>query len=519
MANASGPDTLDEELDALLGQHVLGGLAKGLVYGRTTADGLVHSAGFGTADDDGLVPDADTVFPIASITKSFVACAALIARQQGALSLDDPITTYFPEFSASGTVEDPCDPPTIGMLLSMSGGLTEDNSWVDPFIDSTEAQILEQVGNGLRYSHLPGSTFEYSNLGFTLAGLGVGRAVGKPIEDYVRDQVFVPLGLTSTYFDNAAPVDIVRATGFRYDEDGNWQPFPFTASAAFAAAGGIMSSVRDLATWITWLGAAFRPPGSGVPDVDILSRAARREMQRVHSFGIPALAVTPGGGLQPVIGGYGLGLGVYHFLHRGTQVAHSGGLPGFLLHVLWHPDSGNGMVALTNSQRGNAPGLCAQALGKVLAKDSAPAGTVILWPETLQLQAEAERLIRDWDDELAAQILSDNVDFDRPLTARRAEIADLIGEIGPLIDPRPTVDIVSAATAADITWSIPGERGELICMIHLTPVSPARIQEIVVRAVPAGTPRSAAPVDISARRAGLGEAFLSASINTRVILP
>ncbi|MDQ2848623.1 MAG: beta-lactamase family protein [Actinomycetota bacterium] len=517
MTNEPGPDTFDEELDALFGQHVAGGLAKGLVYGRTTTAGLVHTAGFGVADNDGLLPDADTVFPIASITKSFVACAALIACQRGALSLDEPITSYIPEFTASGTVEDPCDPPTIGMLLSMSGGLTEDNSWVDPFIDASEAELLEQVGHGLRYSHLPGSTFEYSNLGFTLAGLAVGRAVGQPIEDFVREQVFVPLGLTSTYFDNAAPVDISRATGYRYDEDGNWQPFPYTASAAFAAAGGMMSSVRDLASWITWLGSAFRPPADG--DIDILSRAGRRTMQRVHALGIPALALAPGGALQPVIGGYGLGLGVYQNLHNGTQVAHSGGLPGFLLHVLWHPDSGNGMVALTNSQRGNAPGLCAQGLGRMLAKESSAAYSIVLWQETLDLQAQAEQLIREWDDGLAANILSDNVDFDRPLTARRAEIAELVGQIGPLTASRPTVDIVSAATAADLTWAIPGERGELICMIHLTPVSPAKIQEIVVRGVPAGTPRSAAPVDISARRAGLGEALLSASTNTRVVAP
>lgn len=517
MTSESDQDAFDAEIDALFGQHVAANQSRGLVYARTTSDGIAHSAAFGVANDDDLVPDPDTVFPIASITKSFVACAALIARDRGLLSLTDPITNYIPEFSASGTVEDPCAPPTLGMLLSMSGGLTEDNAWVDPFIDVTEEQVLAEVAQGLRYSHLPGNTFEYSNLGFALAGLAVGRAVGRPIEHFVRDEIFTPLGLRSTCFDNAAPADIRRATGYQLDPAGEWRPYPYTASAAFASASGIMSTVRDLATWITWLGSAFRPPVEG--DVDALSRASRREMQRLWIVGLPALSTTPGGGLQASIGGYGLGLGIGLDLHRGLTVAHGGGLPGFSLYVLWHPDSGNGVVSLTNSTRGNAAGLCVQTLGRTLARDSVAAGTVVLWRETMQLRAAAERLIRDWDDELAAEILSANVHFDRPLAQRRTEIADMVEEIGPLVGAPPAVNIVSAATSADITWSIPGERGELICMIHLTPVQPARIQEIVVRAVPSGTPRSAAPVDISPRRAGLGAAFISPVTNVRVVVP
>ncbi|MGH3447782.1 MAG: serine hydrolase domain-containing protein [Nocardioidaceae bacterium] len=517
MSNQPVPDTFEAELDALFAQQVTAGLAKALVYGRVSDSGLGHVAGFGAANDDGLLPDADTLFPIASITKSFVACAALIARDRGALSLDDPITAYVPEFTASGSMDDPCDPPTLGMLLSMSGGLTEDNSWVDPFIDSSEHELLAQVGHGLRYSHLPGTTFEYSNLGFTLAGLAVGRAVGRPIESFVKDEVFEPLGMTSTFFDNAAPTGVERATGYQLDATTTWTPYPYTASAAFAAAGGIMSTVRDLATWVTWLGSAFRK--AGPDDVSALSRASRREMQRIHIVGSPAIAKRATNALDAVIGGYGLGLGISLDLHHGTLVSHGGGLPGFLLYVLWHPDSGHGLVVLTNSHRGNLPDLCGQAIGQVLTRDSAAAQTVVLWPETMQLRGAAEQLIREWDDELAAQIFAPNVDFDRSLTERRAEIDELLEQVGPLAGPPPRVDIVSAATAADVAWAIPCERGQLLCMIHLTPVSPARIQEFTVRAVPAGVPRSAAPTDLSPRRANLGEAFISPSANVRVVTP
>src|SRR6185312_1091673 len=131
----------------------------------------------------------------------------------------------------------------------------------------------------------------------------------------------------------------------------------------------------------------------------------------------------------------------------------------------------------------------------------------------------AEQLVREWDDDLAAQILAPNVDFDRPLAERRAEIERFITEIGPLDDPRPLADVASAATPADVTWTIPGQRGELICMIHLTPAQPARIQEFEVSVSSFDKPRSARPSDISPRRQALGAASLSSLPNTVVVLP
>jgi CubicO group peptidase (beta-lactamase class C family) len=517
MSEETIPVPVEKELDALFGQYIVAEQSRGLVYGLATADGLAHSAGFGVVDDAGLVPDADTVFPIASMSKSFVACAALIARDRGLLSLTDPITKYVPEFRVVGDGITADDVPTVEMLFSMSGGLTEDNSWVDPFIDLPTEVLLEQVGKGVRLSRLPGAAFEYSNLGYTIAGLALSRAAGRPLEEFVRDELLVPLGLTSTFFDSAVPPGISRAVGYSLDANGAWVGYPPQASDAFAGAGGIMSTVRDLASWITWLGSAFRPPRDG--DVTVLSRASRRELQRMHIPYPPSVALTSGGDMRMTVGGYALGLVVETDLHRGTFVHHSGGLPGFVLHMRWHPDSGRGVVVLTNSHRGDPVSVAAGALGRVLARDRVPAATVSLWPETVSLRDEADRLIRHWDDDLAARILADNVDFDRPLAERRAEIERLSAQVGPLLAAGRPAGIVSSVTAADVTWSIPGETGELLCMIHLTPVEPAQIQEIVVKAFPADRPRAAIPADISARRSQLGEAFITPITNVRVELP
>jgi CubicO group peptidase (beta-lactamase class C family) len=518
MSEETIPVPLETELDAFFAQYTAAGQARGLVYGLTTEDGLVHCTGFGVANEDGLVPDADTVFPIASMSKSFVACAALIARDAGALSLTDPITAHVPEFTMSGEGVAVENPPSLEMLFSMCGGLTEDNSWVDPFIDLPIQTLLTQVGRGVRFSHYPGAEFEYSNLGFALAGLAVSRAVGCPLEDYVRDVLLTPLGLTSTFFDSAVPAGLDRANGYGLDASGSWAPFPPQASDAFAPAGGLVSTVGDLATWITWLGSAFRPPRGDDANA-ILSRASRRELQRIHIARPPALVVGASGSIQAANGGYALGLGVNADLRRGMFLSHGGGLPGFILFMTWHPGSGHGAVVLTNSHRGDPVALCNEALGRALARHQAPASTVALWPETVALRAQVEELIRGWDDELASRVLAPNVDFDRPLPERRAEIERLVDEVGPLLDPGPRPEIVSAVTSADVTWSIPGRGGELLCMIHLTPVEPAQVQELVVKAFPAGRPRAAIPADISPRRAQLGDAYITPITNVRILVP
>jgi CubicO group peptidase (beta-lactamase class C family) len=506
---------VESELDALFGQYVAVEQALGLVYGLVGPDGLQHARGFGRYDDDGTEPDADTVFPIASMSKSFSACGALIARDRGLLSLSDPITKYVPEFKLSEAGVKPDGMPTVGMLLSMSGGLTEDNSWVDPFIDLPTEQLLGIVEAGVRLSRPPGSAYEYSNLGFAMACLAVSRAVGQPLETFLRDEIFGPLGLTSTYADSAIPDGVARATGYSLDVDGRWVPFAYQKSDAFAGPGGLVSSVGDLARWVTWLGAAFRPEADHSDPV--LSRISRRELQRMHIPVQPALVVGSAGQISITNAGYGLGLMIQDELYRGTVIGHSGGLPGFLLHMRWHPQSGYGVVVLTNSHRGDPVALATDALGRRLTRDGVAAETIELWRETTELCAKTDALIRNWDDALAKEIFADNVDFDRPLSERRKEIETLVRDVGPLLAPRAEPDLVSAVTPADVTWSIPGENGELICMIHLTPVEPAQIQEIVVHASDRTRPRATRPIDISPRRAALGEAFITPVTNVEVL--
>lgn len=517
MSTESNAVSIQAELDAALNAYVAADQAPGLAYGIVSKDGLIHSAGFGRANESGAVPNADTPFPIASMSKSFVATAVLIARDRGLLALDDPITRYLPDFRATGAPEDPCDPPTVRMLLSMSGGLTEDNSWVDPQIGMPDAELLALVAKGLKYSHTPGTVFEYSNVGFTLTGFVVENVTGTSIEEFVTTEILIPLGMTSTSFSPSSHDPALLASGYSLDLDGKWQPYAIRESDAFAAAGGMVSTVHDLSIWVNWLGEAFRPGQSS--GVDVLSRASRRVLQRIESFIPPSVGLQSDGSWRVDVSGYALGLHIDHDLHRGIVVSHSGGLPGYKLHMRWHPDSGHGLVVLTNSHRGNPVSLARECFARLLHAHNTPSETIVLWEETVAARLAAEQLIRAWDEKAADELFAENVDFDRSLVERRAEIESLITQIGPLGASRPVHEVLSAATAADVTWSIPGEGGELVCMVHLNELDPPRVQEFVVVAVPSDRPRSAAPLDISPRRAALGDASLSAAPNVRVSVP
>lgn len=492
------PVPLPTELDALFGQYVAAGQAPGLVYGLFGPDGLVHSAGFGTAGgttesaaaNAAAAPDADTVFPIASISKCFVAAGALLAEERGLVDLDEPISSLLPEVApADGACGDHAA-PSIRQLLGMGGGLTEDNSWIDPFIGMPTDTLLAAVAGGLAYSNPPGVAFEYSNLGYALVGAALARAVGAPLADWLAENLFAPLGLASTRFDSTPlPAGARRATGFTLDADGAWTGFAPATSDAYAAAAGMQSTVRDLARWATYLGEPFRQVDPGGP----LSAAARRAMQRVHYLYPPA-ETPPGSATGPfhATAGYGLGLVVREDPIWGTIAAHSGGLPGFVLYLVWHPDSGHGVVVLTNSHRGSPALLAEDALTRALRSNNAPARTIRLWPQTARLLEAAEALIRAWDDDAAGEILAPNVAFDRPLADRRADIERQTAAVGPLRPPRTSQerpDLVVAASAAHVTWAIAAERGELLCHIHVTPLREAQIQTLEVIARPYDVPR------------------------------
>ena len=128
MSRDEGLRAVDEAFERLFAEGTIPGMA----YGVVIAGDLVHARGLGTLHHgEDHVPDADSVFRIASMTKSFTASAVLLLRDEGALLLDEPVGTYVPELAGfrGATADSPLI--TVRHLLTMSSGLPTDDPWGD----------------------------------------------------------------------------------------------------------------------------------------------------------------------------------------------------------------------------------------------------------------------------------------------------------------------------------------------------------------------------------------------------
>lgn len=461
----------------------------GMVYGNGLTDGL--TSGSGSVDGSGTTgaagpaaPTVDTAFRIASCTKSFTAAAALLLRDRGRLSLDDPIDRYLRVGECAGA-----DglAPSIGQLLSMSGGLPTDDAWADRQESMTDAAFDRLAGSGFRFVRRPGSGYEYSNLGYALVGRAVQVAAGRPYTEFVTDELLTPLGLDQIAYQAEVPAADGVAVGFRRG-DQEWVPLPFTGPGAFSPIGGLFATPRALARWACWLAA-----GSCADDDAVLNHA-------VPNDAVPNHAATNGAVLSPqsrremataripidggsVPRGYGYGLVVEQSPRHGRILAHSGGYPGFGAHFRWHADSGIGIVAMENATYSGTIGAAEAALTLMLQETAAPDTEPELWPETIRARDSVENLLRAWDSAAAAALFADNVEQDEPLSLRRDAIAAQAAAAGIAGSPIVPLRLASpfSISPAHLVWTSPGAGGSLRCEITLTPQSPPLVQTLTVR--------------------------------------
>jgi CubicO group peptidase (beta-lactamase class C family) len=518
--SASLDAALLAEVDGVFAAHHARGAAPSVAWGVFDRSGLLHFASAGRLAA-GAAPRRDTVYRVASCTKSFTAAAVLSLRDAGRLSLDDPLTRFIPAFGAVSLPTTDAPVPTIRMLLTMSAGFPTDDPWADRQESISTEDLDSLITQGFSFESVPGTRFAYSNLGYALLGRVIEEASGAPYRDYVRDTFLEPLGLTCTGFDAAeagvteegttqAGVAQAGATqtgatdpaaaqagrssgaelalGHRW-RDHRWAPLPLSAPGAFSPIGGLFTTITDLSRWAGWLAEAYAPepedthdrgaprarPANGARETESepLSRASRREMQQLHRFAPDATA-------HPT--GYGFGLFVEHYSRDETVVSHSGGYPGYSAHMRWSAVSGLGIVAFGNATPARVSVPAAEAFDRLLKARSSPRPA--LWAETRAAQEAVNRLIRrepsesditsgsesDNDpaagtDPATATLFADNVALDEPWERRRAAIARAITEIGGL--SRAATPDPPAAAALTVTDAAAADAEESTGPAHL----------------------------------------------------
>jgi CubicO group peptidase (beta-lactamase class C family) len=159
----------------------------GMVWGIVIDGQLAHVGTFGVQDLTTKIPVTETTdFRIESMTKSFTVLAILRLRDQGKLSLEDPVSKWIPAFA---NIELPTrDSATlkIRQLMIHSAGLPEDNPWADQQLAASDADLTQWLRQGIPFSTPPGTRYEYSNYAFGLLGRIVTKAAGIPYDRYVQ---------------------------------------------------------------------------------------------------------------------------------------------------------------------------------------------------------------------------------------------------------------------------------------------------------------------------------------------
>ncbi len=295
--------------------------------------------------------DANTLFGIASCSKAFTSTAIGMLVDEGKLTWDDPVQKHLPGFQlydAYATRE-----LMVRDLLSHRAGLGLGAGdllfWPDT--DVTRQQVLDAT-RWIKPATTLRSRYAYNNLTFVVAGQLIPAKTGKTWDEFIRERIFIPLGMTnstisSTSFKAGDNVAYPHSRGWRLE--GPLTPINMTKDETWAAAAGVKSSANDLSKWVIVQLNHGRLDG----DKRLFSEAVQREMWTPQ---IMNRASEPQGLLKPLkanFSGYGLGWGLKDY--RGRKiVSHGGALTGMLSQVLLVPDENLGVVVLSNQEENGA---------------------------------------------------------------------------------------------------------------------------------------------------------------------
>jgi CubicO group peptidase (beta-lactamase class C family) len=462
--------------------------APGAVMGIIVDGELVWLRATGIADVQAKTTvTPESVFRIASMTKSFTAVAILQLRDAGKLSLDDPVSQYVPELAGLKYPTQDSPVLTIRHLLTHSEGFPEDNPWGDRQLAQDQATMSAWMRAGIPFSTVPGTSYEYSNYGFAILGQIIERVAKQPYDRYVTDRIFRPLGMRDSTFEGSTiPAERI-AHGYRW-ADNSWGPEPELPHGTFGAMGGLWTSARDLAKYVAFHMAAW-PPRDGA-DTGPLKRSSLREMHQAARW-LPARAsrASVDQPLELSVAAYGYGLRISQTCRFRHVVSHGGGLPGYGSLMMWLPEHSVGLIGMANVTYAGWSGVFNSTLRAMAATGALQRRVPVPSEALLTAKADVSRLIGRWDPDLARRVAADNLFMDEGAERRAARARDLSAAHGACT-PEAALDAENALRGS---WRMTCERGRLDVSVTLAPTQPPRVQSLAVSSVmPPGAAMQAA---------------------------
>jgi len=333
-------DGLEKKLDSLvpllLKEHQVPGVLLAVIRNGK----LYWSKGYGLADKEKNIPvTANTVFNIGSASKTLTAFAVMMLAEKKMIHLDSAVGHYLKRWQLPASKFDH-EKITIRRILSHTAGLSV-TGYHGIYKPEDKLPSLEQSLSGYEGSdgalyvmQEPGTSLRYSSGGYTLLQLIIEDVTGKPFAEFMKKEIFDPLGMKHTSYD--WPIAKTNAAT-PYNEKGMaWQQYQYVESGS----GGVYTTAEDLAKFIS-LFTAKQPTNPS-----LISNESITQMIRAA---------------EATNGYYGLGVKIFPVSKTETLVSHDGANEGWRANYMLQPQKGDGVILLANSDLGGrigAPVFC-----------------------------------------------------------------------------------------------------------------------------------------------------------------
>lgn len=442
----------------------------GLAYAILYKGQMIHQGIYGYSDVEKKIPvSEETVFRIASMTKSFVAVAILRLRDEGKLKLDDPLVDFIPEFAIPAVPTTDAPLVTIRHLLNHTGGLPQDDPWADRRLDMSRQEFYERINEGFSFSSTPGVAFEYSNTAWALLGEVIFRVTGQHFEDYIRQHVWKPLGMNHSYWDYNLVPEAELAYGYRWLKGAQVKQ-PLVDNGVYGAMGGMLTTIGDFAKYMALHQQAW--PARGGEDGQLLRRSSLREMHSPWVFyslrrmNDRLVSLAYGHGLRWSCDTAGI-----------KTVGHTGGLPGFGSSWIILPDYDLGLVCFSNVTYAQAVRVNNSVAASIVERAGLQPHVVPVSPVLKERQGQLLQFLPDWEDAGESPIFATNFFNDFYIDMLRDECKAVFEQAGEIVSVR---DIVPKNQLRG-TFVIECEKRDVEVFFTLTPEAIPRIQHFSIQ--------------------------------------
>lgn len=349
-------------------------------------DEVLYSGARGMASVELGVPlSPQHVFRIGSVTKQFAAVALLKLIDEGKLGLDDPLSTFLPDYPNGAAI-------TVRQLFDHTSGVKSYTGipgvMQGPIRQDLSTAALIDTFKDLPVDFAPGEAWAYNNSGYVLLGAVIEAVSGKPWHQQLQDSLLLPAGIRQTVYDADDAVITGMVNGYTVVDE-RLAPAAFLSMTQPHAAGALASTLADLHRW-----------NRSLHGGEILSSDSYTTM------------VTPAG--KAAASDYGFGI-VRSTLRGRVQLQHGGGIPGFSSYLLYVPSEKLSVAVLQNADRtvngkANAQQLAVRVGAFALGDPYPEATPVSIAPELLEamqgvyrVDANATRVLRVVDGKLTSQ--------------------------------------------------------------------------------------------------------------------